>query len=405
MIAQARRDRPVAADDEGAAVRIAMVGTRGVPARYGGFETAVEEVGRRLAARGHEVVVYCRGEGPAEHLGMRLVHLPSVPHKAAETLSHTIASVAHVLAHERPDAVLLFNAANAVLLPALRARGLPVAVHVDGLEHRRRKWGRLGQAWYRAGERLAVALGTEVVADAEGIADYYRETYDAEARVLVYGAPLLDPERDLRPLLSRADELGGQALAPGGFHLVVARMEPENNVEQVVAGYVSSAATLPLVVVGSAPYAGPYQRRVEAAAAGDPRVRLIGAVWDQDLLDALYSGALTYAHGHSVGGTNPSLLRAMGAGAATLAVDVVFTREVLGDTGVFFTGARDVAAAVEAAEADPDATRARGGRARDRAAERYVWDEVADGYEKLCADLAGSRRGAAARLRGRQRVG
>lgn len=373
-------------------VRVAMVGTRGVPARYGGFETAVEEVGRRLAERGHDVLVYCRGTGPAEHLGMRLVHLPSVPQKAAETLSHTAASVAHLVAREDPDAVLLFNAANAVLLPPLRARGLAVAVHVDGLEHRRGKWGRFGRAWYRAGERLAVRLGTEVIADAEGIADYYRDTYAADSRVLVYGAPLLDPDRDLRPLLSRSDDLGGHPLEAGGFHLLVARMEPENYVEQIVAGYVRSRAALPLVVVGSAPYAGPYQLRVEAAAAGDPRVRLVGAVWDQALLDALYSGALTYLHGHSVGGTNPSLLRAMGAGTATAAIDVTFTREVLGPTGVYFTGPAEVATALEEAEADPGAARARGRRARARAAERYVWDEVADGYEKLCADLAAQKR-------------
>ena len=146
------------------------------------------------------------------------------------------------------------------------------------------------------------------------------------------------------------------------------------------------------MVVGSAPYAGPYQQRVEAAAAGDPRVRLLGAVWDQDLLDALYSGALTYLHGHSVGGTNPSLLRAMGAAAATTAFDVVFTREVLGGTGVYFASPQDVAARVEEAEADPGAARARGRASQERASEHYVWDEVTDRYEELCQDLAARRR-------------
>ena len=371
---------------------MALLGTRGVPARYGGFETAVEEVGSRLASRGHDVLVYCRGEGPPSHRGMRLVHLPAVPRKAAETLSHTLASVAHLLAREDPDAVLLFNAANAVVLPVLRSRGLATAVHVDGLEHRRGKWGRVGRAWYRAGERLSVALGTTVVADAEGIAQYYRETYGAASRLLAYGAPLLDLDVDRRGLLATV-RAGGRPLEHRGFHLVVARMEPENNVVEIIRGYVASSARLPLVVVGSAPYAAPYVKRVLAAAGGDPRVALVGAVWDQDLLDALYAGALTYLHGHSVGGTNPSLLRAMGAGTATVALDVVFTREVLGRTGEFFRGPAELARAVQAAEADPAATAARGTSARERAANRYVWDEVADGYERLCVDLRSVTRG------------
>src|SRR6185503_12367589 len=117
----------------------------------------------------------------------------------------------------------------------------------------------------------------------------------------------------------------------GGFHLVVARFEPENHVDLAVEGYRRSGATLPLVVVGSAPYADEYTNRIHAIAEGDPRIRLLGGVWDQDQLDQLYAHALTYIHGHSVGGTNPSLLRAMGAATAVLGYDVVFNREVAGE--------------------------------------------------------------------------
>ena len=133
---------------------------------------------------------------------------------------------------------------------------------------------------------------------------------------------------------------------PGGFHLVVARFEPENHVDVIVDGYRKSAATLPLIVVGSAPYADEYTRKVHALA--DDRVRFLGGVWDQELLDQLYANSFTYLHGHSVGGTNPSLLRALGAGAATTAFDVVFNREVLGDSGLYFSGADDVARLVGA---------------------------------------------------------
>ncbi|MGY1779072.1 DUF1972 domain-containing protein [Geodermatophilus sp. SYSU D01036] len=354
---------------------IAMVGTRGVPARYGGFETAVEEVGRRLVERGHRVVVYCRTvpgapEPPAEHLGMELVHLPAARRRSLETLSHTALSVRHLLAH-RTDAAIVFNAANAPLLPLLRAARIPVATHVDGLEWKRAKWGGAGRRYYRTAEALAVRWSDVLIADAEGIAEYYRAAFAAPTTLLTYGAPLIAPGAH------RLAELG---LEPGGYHLVVARFEPENHVDVVVEGYAASDAAKPLVVVGSAPYSDDYTRRVHALA--DERVRFLGGVWDQELLDQLYAHCATYLHGHSVGGTNPSLLRAIGAGAAVTAFDVSFNREVVRDAGRFFRTPGDVAREVAAAEADPGRVARDRVRSREMAA-RYDWDEVARGYEEL----------------------
>ncbi|MGY1670789.1 DUF1972 domain-containing protein [Geodermatophilus sp. SYSU D00710] len=360
---------------------LALVGTRGVPARYGGFETAVEEVGRRLADRGHRVVVYCRTSPgaaeapPAEHLGMELVHLPAARRRSLETLSHTALSVRHLVTH-RTDAAILFNAANAPLLPALRAARIPVATHVDGLEWKRAKWGPVGRRYYRVAESLAVRWSDVLIADAEGIAEYYRAAFGAPTTLLTYGAPLISPG---------ADKLAGAGLEPGGYHLVVARFEPENHVDVVVEGYAASDAAKPLVVVGSAPYADAYTRRVHALA--DERVRFLGGVWDQELLDQLYAHCATYLHGHSVGGTNPSLLRAIGAGAAVTAYDVDFNREVVRDSGRFFRTPQDVARQIAAVEADPEGTREAGRRARALAA-RYDWDQVADGYEQLTRRLA-----------------
>ncbi len=362
-------------------MQIALVGTRGVPARYGGFETCVEEVGRRLVERGHDVLVYCRERGPAEHLGMRRVEVPAVRQKALETLSSTAVAVVDVL-RRRPDVVVLFNAANAPLLPLLRAGRVPVATHVDGLEWRRAKWSGAGRRYYRGAEALAVRWSDALIADAAGIKQYYVDEFDAGSHEIAYGAPILsDPGCDLLVRLG---------LTSGGFHLVVARFEPENHVDLVVAGYRRSAATRPLVVVGAAPYADRHTARVRAAAAGDDRVRLIGAVWDQRLLDQLYANAFTYLHGHSVGGTNPSLLRAMGAGTATLAYDVVFNRDVLHDAGWYFGTPEEVAALVEAAEAAPEQTAERARRCLARA-RRYDWDEVAKQYEQLCEQLTAGR--------------
>ncbi|WP_137161428.1 DUF1972 domain-containing protein [Blastococcus sp. CCUG 61487] len=361
-------------------MRIAMLGTRGVPARYGGFETAVEEVGRRLVARGHEVVVYCRtvdGDAarPRQHLGMDLVHLPAARKRSLETLSHTALSVVHLVTH-RTDAAIVFNAANAPLLPVLRAARIPFATHVDGLEWKRAKWGPVGQRYYRFAESLAVRWSDALIADARGIADYYRAEFGAPTTLLRYGAPLVEPG---------ADRLAELDLVPGEYHLVVARFEPENHVDVIVEGYARSAATKPLVVVGSAPYSDAYTARVHAAA--DQRVRFLGGVWDQVQLDQLYANAYTYLHGHSVGGTNPSLLRAIGAGAAVLAYDVDFNREVAGESGRYFGDAADVAALVDAAEADREAVLKSGLRARELAQD-YDWDSVTEGYERLAAALA-----------------
>ena len=225
-------------------MRIALVGTRGVPARYGGFETCVEQVGLRLVRAGHEVVVYCRTphDQPrsAEYEGMQLVHLPSMRKKSLETLSHTALSTSHLRRH-KVDAAIVFNAANAVFLPLLRARGIPVATHVDGLEWKRTKWQGAGRHYYRMAEALAVRWSDALIADAQGIADYYYAEFHAPTELIAYGAPILS---------DRSDRLAEIGLASRGYHLVVARFEPENHVDVIVDGYRRSEAILPLVVIG-----------------------------------------------------------------------------------------------------------------------------------------------------------
>ncbi|MET0866001.1 MAG: DUF1972 domain-containing protein [Nakamurella sp.] len=369
-------------------MRIAMVGTRGVPARYGGFETCVEEVGSRLAERGHEVVVYCRrldGDRSAEldtYKGMQLVHLGAMKKRSLETLSHTGLSVAH-LAQHRTDAAIVFNSANAPWLPVLKAAGIPFATHVDGLEWQRGKWGPVGRRYYQVSERLSVWWSNALIADATGIQDYYRQKFDADTDLISYGAPVVDR--------NASDKIATLGLTPGSYHLVVARFEPENHVHMIVDGYRKSSSQRPLIVVGSAPYANEYTELVHRL--GDDRVRFLGGVWDQELLDQLYANAFTYWHGHSVGGTNPSLLRALGAGAPTTAFDVVFNREVLGDSGQYFSSAEDVTKLLEHGEFNVGETELRGQQAVSRAG-LYDWDEVAGQYEELCRRLvAGSKRG------------
>lgn len=362
-----------------------MVGTRGVPAAYGGFETAIEEIGARLAERGHSVTVYCHGAARPrrrEWRGMRLVHVPRLTLKAAETLSSSAAASVH-LAFTGADAAFVFNAANAPFVPLIRSAGIPTAVHVDGLEWKRDKWSGAGRRYYRWAERRAVRVADALIADAKGIADYYLAEHSAATELLAYGTRVIDE--------AEPGAIAGVGLESSGYHLVVARFEPENHVDVIVEGYSRSTATLPLVVVGSAPHAAKHTAAIQERAAADDRIRLLGGVWDQELLDGLYSNALTYLHGHSVGGTNPSLLRAMGAGTHVIGWDVGFNREVAGETADFFSDANGVAAAIVASEAAPELARDNGALLRERVRATYDWDDVADGYERLAVRLAGNR--------------
>lgn len=362
---------------------IAMIGTRGVPAAYGGFETAVEEIGRRLVDRGHDVTVYCRRTTqptPKEHLGMKLVELPALRHKILETLSHTGLSVLHASLRRPADVAFVFNAANAPFVPLLRLRGIPSVVHVDGLEWKRDKWGGAGRRYYRWAEEVSVREADALIADAQGIVDYYREEFSIPTELISYGTRILhDTPTD------RLSELG---LRPGGYHLVVARFEPENHVDVIVEGYRASGARLPLVVVGSAPYAAEYTNRISDLAASDSRIQMLGSVWDQSQLDQLYTHASTYLHGHSVGGTNPSLLRAMGAGTKVIAWDVVFNREVLGSDGAYFSGTDSLSTLIEDAEVSPKRVAEVAAALQQRAEQLYNWDSVTASYEKLARRVA-----------------
>jgi glycosyltransferase involved in cell wall biosynthesis len=311
---------------------------------------------------------------------MRLVTLPAVRARALETLSHSTIASMHAVWGRRHDVAFVFNSANAVLLPLFVARRIPVALHVDGLEWRRAKWEGMGQRYYRAAESLGVRWADALIADAPGIADYYRDEFGASTELLSYGAPVLRSVSD--------DRLSALDVAADAFHLVVARFEPENNIDLIVRGFRKSSAQLPLLVIGSAPYNDDYTAAVRQAAASDPRIRLPGAVWDQDLLDQLYAHARLYLHGHSVGGTNPSLLRAMGAGSAVAAHDVRFNRDVLGADPWLFADEGGVARVVEHAEADADGCRRYGATLQAHAAANYRWDDVAAGYAELAGRLA-----------------
>jgi hypothetical protein len=282
---------------------------------------------------------------------------------------------------------VVFNSANSPILPALRVLRIPVAVHVDGLEWQRSKWGPVGRRYYRMAERLAVRSSSPLIADAQGIADYYMTEYGRSTELIAYGAPSRPARQE------DAEMLAAHGLMPQGYHLVVARMEPENHVKEIVEGYLSSTISTPLVFVGDNPYDTDYTRAVKDRVMSDPRVIWLGSVWDQDYLDALYANCSTYIHGHSVGGTNPSLLRAMGAAAPVIAWDVVFNREVAGPDAAYFDSPETLVCRLEEADKTNPKSMGLGDRLAERAHLRYDWDEVTDKYENLLKRLSGTRTG------------
>ncbi|MCG8460326.1 MAG: glycosyltransferase [Holophagales bacterium] len=370
-----------------AKLRIALLGSRGIPARYGGYETLMEEISTRLCAMGHEVTVYCRSHytrpDEREHEGVELVVLPTLRTKHLDTPAHTLLSALHAAGRRfsghRYDAVLMVNSANALFLPILRLAGLPTALHVDGIEKRRAKWGPLGRAVYALSERLACVLPTLLVTDAEVIRDHYRARYGAESTMITYG---VEPE----PPAARG-ELERLGLEAGRYLLYVSRFEPENNPHRVVEAFASVAGDVPLVMVGHAPYADRFIARVRAAA--DSRVRFPGAIYGDGYRE-LQEGALAYVHATEVGGTHPALVEAMGYGKCLLVNDTPENREVAGDAALYFRASSpaSLAAVMEKALHEPEIAAELGRAAALRARERYSWERVSRRYEALFRELA-----------------
>ena len=362
-------------------MRIAILGIRGVPANYGGFETFAEQLGRRLVSRGHDITVYGRSSsvaaGITEYLGMRIVRLPAPRSKYLETVVHTLFAAFHAVVH-RYDLVYVCNSANVPAVVVLLLGRKRVVLNVDGLEWQRAKWNGVGKAYYRACAWVAAHLPVHVVTDARVIQAYYRTAYGRATDYFPYGTDL-DPVAD-------DGTLGSLGLEPGRYVLYVSRLEPENNAHVVVEAYAGVRTDRPLVVVGDAPYASEYIAALHRTT--DPRVRFTGAIYGAGYA-VLRSHATLYVQATEVGGTHPALVEAMGFGNAIVANDVPEHRETLGDAGRYYSGAAALTAELQDLLDHPEAAAALGAAAHARAAELYGWDRVTADYEAWFRGLVG----------------
>jgi glycosyltransferase involved in cell wall biosynthesis len=359
-------------------MRVALLGTRGIPARYGGFETFAEQLSTRLVQLRHDVTVYCRERHPKpSYRGVALQYLPTIRHKYFDTPAHTFLSTLHLVFH-RHDVALYCNGANAIFTIVPRIFGVPVALNVDGLERLRKKWNRFAKAWYRISEYLATFCPNAVVTDAQSIADYYQHHHAKQTLFIPYGA-----EVGKVPTDSCVRALG---LEPQKYFLYVSRMEPENRPLEVRQAFEKVRTSFKLALVGDAPYAPEYIAQVRDTR--DPRVVIPGAIYGQGY-DELDSHCFAYIHATEVGGTHPALIEAMGRGALILYLDTKENAEVASGAGIPFTNdlTEKMEAVLAAPESECNELRA---KAMQRVQERYSWDSVTLQYERLLKKLSGA---------------
>jgi glycosyltransferase involved in cell wall biosynthesis len=363
-------------------LRIAIFGGRGIPSTYSGTESFFIEIAPRLAERGHDVIVYCRKslfpERPPLYKGVRLIYLPSIETKNLGTLTHTLACMGDVLRRD-VDVMLVTNVANAFHCIIPRIFRKKCALNVDGVEWQRGKWGPLGKGYFYLNARFSgKILPRGIVTDAYAMRDLYLNQFGTGSACIAYGASV---ESSTNPEVVRQ-----YGLEPGGYYLILSRLVPENSADLIVEGFNKSGSRRILAIVGDANYKSRFVADLEASA-GD-RVRFLGRVGDRDHVKELFCNTYAYIHGHTVGGTNPALLQAMGCGACILARDNPFNAEVLGGNGLLFRDAGHLAETISVIEKDPVLAADLRRRAPERVRTVYNWERITDQYEELFYELA-----------------
>src|SRR5882762_3503780 len=323
-------------------MRLAILGARGIPARYGGFETFAEQLAVRLVERGHEVTVFCEaGEGASqEYKGVKLRHVRARNFGPLTTVIYDAACLWQ--ARSRFDVVYMLGYGSSALCWLPRMWGSQVLINMDGLEWARGKWGPVARWYFRWAEAIAMWTPDRIIADAAAIKENLQSRYRKlpPCDVIPYGCEIVSRVR--------TEELNSFGLEPGSYYLVLCRFEPENHIKEIIEGFLESKTQAKLVLVGDHTRKSAYAQSL--AGQKSDRVLFTGPVYDVAKVRALRYFCRAYLHGHSVGGTNPSLLEAMGCGNMVIANDNPFNREVLGSAGLFFSTSKEVSACVDSVD-------------------------------------------------------
>jgi glycosyltransferase involved in cell wall biosynthesis len=357
--------------------RLAILGTRGIPARYGGFESFAEELAIRLVDRGIDVTVFCEDQDspdrPDSYRGVRLVHVKAPSIGPLSTIIFDLKCL--WLARTTHDFLYMLGYGAALFCFIPRLWGKEVWINMDGVEWSRAKWNWIGKLWLRFMERAATWTANRLIADAAGISNHLRTRYARlpEVTVIPYGAYCVEEEPDGHAL----EEFG---LIAGEYYLIVCRLEPENHIREILEGFIASDSEFPIVIVGDSGAQTKYVRALKQL--DDQRIRFIGTVYDRAKLESLRWHCRAYFHGHSVGGTNPSLLEALGCGNRVIAHENVFNREVAGECADFFSSPAEISKLVNRLEGREVLAKSRS-EIQNRVRENYNWEKVTGSYLEL----------------------
>jgi len=367
-------------------MRIAMLGTRGVPASYSGFETCVEQLGQRLVQRGHQVTVYCRSHHitytSASYKGMRLVKLPTIANKYLDTIVHSFISSLHALS-QRYDIALYFIAGNSPVTWIPRLVGSKILLNVDGLDWKREKWPTFARKYIRVAEYLATKLPNAYVTDSRVVQGYYRDRFGDEPSYIPYGS-------EVETVLP-GETLARFGLEPRRYVLFVGRLVPENCAHHLVKAFHDLDTDFKCVIVGDAPYAETYIASLKASAQGDPRIVFTGYVFGKGYHE-LGSNAWIFVETSAVGGTHPALVEAMAFGNCVIAHDTPENLETMGDAGFAYdgkVGADSLRQMLQRLLGDSVLVAEYRRRAQQHAATQYCWETVTDAYERLFYQVLG----------------
>jgi glycosyltransferase involved in cell wall biosynthesis len=367
-------------------MKVAIIGTRGYPYVYGGFETFVKELGERLVKKDVEVYIYCQAhlfpEKPAKVNGIHLHYIPTLKAKSLNQIIHSFLSIIHAT-FSSCDVILVVNLAAGPMGWIPKITGKKTIINVDGLEWLRPKWKGLGAAYFRFAARLATKLYDLIITDADAMRDVYLKEFNQDSLVIAYGAP---PFKKADPsLLNRFN------IIPDEYYLIVGRLIPDNNADLIIKAYIDSSSVKKLVVVGDVPYRDKYADDLKKLAG--ERVHFVGYVRDNEELMSLYQNCFSYIHGHKFGGTNPAMLKAMSNNCAILALNTSFNQEMLtnGKFGLLFeenTGS--IQTSMNILERDELLIKQLRSVVSSGLTDKYNWDFVTSSYHKAMIDLYNS---------------
>jgi len=362
-------------------MKIAIIGSRGIPARYGGFETFAEHLSKDLVHHGHTVtVVVEKGHPGAEELDPKIKRIASAYKKSVHPVWYYWDSLR--LTMGKNDIVLVCGVGGALFYPMYRSAKTKLITNVDGLEHLRTKFSRVKKGYVRLAQRLTRQYSQHIIADGTGIREFWENHLHvppSKISVIEYGAD--------EPKSFRKEDLQAFGLESGNYYLIVARLVPENHIREMIEGFLQTSTSRKLIVVGTKDTSS-YVRQLEDFQK--PNVKFIGGVYDKQILDSLRAGAFAYLHGHSVGGTNPSLLEAMITGAICVCHDNSFNREVTDNAQIYFNSIPELARTLEKLENEPKEKLAEyKQKAVERVRTHYTWDRICKTYTTLFERIHG----------------